>query len=61
MGVLFLVLIAVGIWLVPDLRSQPAWLLGSVLVLLGAAGLAWRQWLAIRSDQAMIDLERRKR
>lgn len=59
MGVLFLVLIAVGILLTPELRSQPVWLIGAGLVFLGAIGLAYGRWLKIRSQQAMIDMEKR--
>lgn len=60
MGVLFLLLIAVGIWLVPDLRSNPWWVIGSIAIFLGAIGLAYGRWLEIRSKQAMIDDERRR-
>jgi threonine/homoserine/homoserine lactone efflux protein len=59
MGVAFLVLLAIGgVLAYPD---QPlAWLV-LVVVLLGAGGLVWRYWLGIRSEQAIIDLERRSR
>lgn len=58
MGVLILVLIAIGILLVPDLRSQPLWLIGAGLIFLGAIGLGYSRWLDVRSKQAMIDRDR---
>lgn len=61
MGVLFLVLIAVGILLSPDLRSNPVALLIAAFIFLGAVGLAYGKWLDIRSKQAMIDNERNTR
>lgn len=61
MGVVLLVLIAFGVFLSPDLRSNPVAVGLAILTLLGALGLVlrWRQRIA--ADQAMIDLERRSR
>lgn len=59
MGVLILVLIAIGVFLSPDLRSNPIAVVLAVLVLLGAGGLVYGQWLDVRSKQAMIGLDRR--
>lgn len=61
MWILILVLGAVGILLSPDLRANPLAVVFAVFILLGAAGLAYGKYLRIRSQQAMIDLERRKR
>lgn len=61
MAVAFLVLLAIGALLVPDLRANPLTWLISGLIILGAIGLVWRHWLSIRADQAMVDLERRHR
>jgi protein-S-isoprenylcysteine O-methyltransferase Ste14 len=61
MGVALLVLLAIGALLHPDLRANPVtWVIAS-LIFLGAFGLVWRHWLAIRADQAMIDTERNTR
>lgn len=59
MGVFILVLIAIGVFLSPDLRSNPIAIGLAVLVLLGAGGLVYGQWLDVRSKQAMIDLDKR--
>lgn len=58
MGVLFVVLLAIGgVFAYPD---NP-WAWGFLaFALLGTAGLVWRHWLSIRAEQAMIDLEKRR-
>lgn len=60
-GVALLVLLAIGALLVPDLRANPLTWLVSGIIILGAFGLVWRHWLAIRADQAQIGTERNTR
>ena len=59
MGVVFLMLLAVGA--VIAYPGEPiAWVFAAI-IFLGAGGLVYGRWLEIRSQQAMIDLEKRGR
>ena len=61
MGVAFLVLLAIGALMVPEYRANPITWLISGAIILGAIGIMYRNYLAVRSDQAMIDTERNTR
>jgi hypothetical protein len=61
MGVVFLLLIAVGILLSEDLRSNGWALAFAGFVFLGALGLAWSKWRDFQAREAVIDTERNTR
>lgn len=62
MGIVILVLIAVGVFLSPELRSNPVAVGLAVLVLLGALGLLLRWKQQYDTERAMIEMnERQKR
>lgn len=60
-GILFLILAAIGVFITPDLRSNPIAVILAVLCILGVVGLAYGKYLEVGSKQAMIDLDKRDR
>lgn len=61
MGVVFLVLLAIGVLLSPDLRTNPWALAFSAVTFLGAIGLAWGKWRDFQAREAIIQTERNTR
>ena len=59
MGVALLVLIAIGVFLSPELRTNPIAVGLAILTLLGAAGILYGKWRDFQAREAIIELNER--